>query len=202
MPVLARQMAAAKVSDVKGKVFHRFREACATELKIRDLEGTVPHGRRDRAARPLQRADDERELHREETAAAQGPAALRRVAVAALRNEGRSGGMKAAAFIKILGPARNLRRVREQAAEVEDVQGLFGFKGPAHTISITFRLMETRRRIRVTLNRPALEELIDRMATASVFFLDRPLQEKEPPQKPRCRRPRGKPQAQPPLFED
>ena len=37
-------MAAAKVPDVKGKVFHRFREACATELKILDLAGRLPHG--------------------------------------------------------------------------------------------------------------------------------------------------------------
>lgn len=39
--VMMRQ---AGVSDVKGKVFHRFREACATELKIGDLEGRLPHG--------------------------------------------------------------------------------------------------------------------------------------------------------------
>ena len=38
-----------------------------------------------------------------------------------------------AATITVLGLARNLRRVREQAAEVEDVQGVFGFRGPAHT---------------------------------------------------------------------
>ena len=37
-------MAAAKVTDVKGKVFHRFREATATELKIRDMDGRLPNG--------------------------------------------------------------------------------------------------------------------------------------------------------------
>ena len=41
---LRRMMAAAHVADVKGKVFHRFREATATELKIRDMEGRLPHG--------------------------------------------------------------------------------------------------------------------------------------------------------------
>ena len=41
---LRRMMAAAQVTDVKGKVFHRFREATATELKIRDMEGRLPHG--------------------------------------------------------------------------------------------------------------------------------------------------------------
>ena len=61
-----------------------------------------------------------------------------------------------ATTISILGPARNLRRVREQAAEVEDVQGVFGFRGPAHTILITLRLPETRRRLHVTLNRAGL----------------------------------------------
>jgi hypothetical protein len=108
-----------------------------------------------------------------------------------------------AATITILGPARNLRRVREQTADIEDVQGLFGFQGPAHTIAITLRLPESRRRIRVTLNRAALEELEDRMNTASVFFLDRRLPEKEPPETPRRRRqPRGKPQPQSSLFEE
>jgi integrase len=42
--LLRGMMRAAHVGDVKGKVFHRFREACATELKIRDLEGTLPKG--------------------------------------------------------------------------------------------------------------------------------------------------------------
>jgi integrase len=41
---LRGMMREAQVTDVKGKVFHRFREACATELKIRDLEGRLPHG--------------------------------------------------------------------------------------------------------------------------------------------------------------
>ena len=107
-----------------------------------------------------------------------------------------------AATITVLGPARNLRRVREQAAEVEDVQGVFGFRGPAHTILITLRLPETRRRLRVTLNRAAWEELEDRMTTAAVFFLERPLKEKDPPPAPRRRRPRMKPQTQPPLFTE
>ena len=107
-----------------------------------------------------------------------------------------------AATITVLGTARNLRRVREQAAEVEDVQGVFGFRGPAHTILITLRLPETRRRLRVTLNRAAWEELEDRMTTASVFFLDRPLTEKEPPKTARRRPPRPKPQPQPPLFKE
>ena len=37
-------MTAGNVADVKGKVFHRFREACATELKILDQDGRLPHG--------------------------------------------------------------------------------------------------------------------------------------------------------------
>ena len=40
------------------------------------------------------------------------------------------------------------------------------------------------------------------MTTASVFFLDRPLKEKESPPAPRRRRPRTKPQTQPPLFTE
>ena len=82
------------------------------------------------------------------------------------------------------GPARNLRRVREQVATIEDVQGLFGSKGPAHTIVITLPATgDTAAALRVTLNRAAWEELEDRMTTASVFFLDRRLPEKEPPPK-------------------
>ena len=41
---LRRLMAAGNVTDVKGKVFHRFREATATELKILDQDGRLPHG--------------------------------------------------------------------------------------------------------------------------------------------------------------
>ena len=41
---LRKIMDAAKVADVKGKVFHRFREGNATELKILELTGRLPAG--------------------------------------------------------------------------------------------------------------------------------------------------------------
>ena len=57
----------------------------------------------------------------------------------------------------ILGPARNLRRVREQAAEVEDVQGLFGFQGAgAYDLDHVPPDGDAAGGFRVTLNRPAL----------------------------------------------
>jgi hypothetical protein len=101
--------------------------------------------------------------------------------------------------VRILGPARNLRRVREQTATIEQVLGLFGSRGPAHTLTITVKLTETRRRIRLLFTRDAWEELQDRASTACVFIADRPLPEKDPPQQPRRRRQRPKPQVQPPL---
>ena len=106
------------------------------------------------------------------------------------------------ATVRILGPARNLRRVREQVATVEQVLGLFGSRGPAHSFSVTFKLTETRRRIRVLMTRAEWEELEDRLTTAAVFIADRPLPEKEPPKQRRRRRPRAKAQVQPPLFEE
>ncbi len=104
--------------------------------------------------------------------------------------------------VKILGPARNLRRVREQVATVEQVLGLFRSHGTAHAFSVTFKLTETKRRIRVLMTREALEELEDRLTTAAVFATDRKLPEKEPPPQTRPRRKRAKPQRQPPLFEE
>jgi hypothetical protein len=104
--------------------------------------------------------------------------------------------------VRILGPARNLRRVREQIATVEQVLGIFGGSGPAHTLTVTLKLSETRRRIRVVMSRAAWEEIADRLATAAVFVMDRPLPEKDPP--PAARRKRKKhlkPWRQPGLFE-
>ena len=95
------------------------------------------------------------------------------------------------ASVRILGPARNLRRVREQIATVEQVLGIFGGSGPAHTLTVTLKLSETRRRIRLLMTRSAWEELEDRLNTACVFLMDRPLKEKEPPA------PRAKPRPGP-----
>ena len=52
------------------------------------------------------------------------------------------------------------------------------------------------------MTRATWEELEDRLNTACVFVTDRIFSEKEPPQKPRPRRKRAKPQVQPPLFEE
>ena len=73
------------------------------------------------------------------------------------------------ADVNILGPARQLLRVRERAAGLTRVDGIFGPAGPAQAVRVTFRFEDRGDRLAVTMNWAAWAELRDRVDRAFVF---------------------------------
>ena len=77
------------------------------------------------------------------------------------------------ADINILGPAKKLLRVRERAATIDRVEGIFGVEGPAMAVEITFRLGDSGARLAITMGGRAWCERRERVDRAFVFAEDR-----------------------------
>jgi hypothetical protein len=73
-----------------------------------------------------------------------------------------------AADVNIAGPARQLLRVREQGATLRRVEGAFRDAGPAAAVRVVFEVVENGRRLAITLDRAAWEELRDRVERAFI----------------------------------
>ena len=72
-------------------------------------------------------------------------------------------------MILIAGPAKQLLRVRSQAATVKRTRGIFPHKGDASGVEVMFSLPETGTRLTIVFDRAAWDDLAARVQSALVF---------------------------------
>jgi hypothetical protein len=73
------------------------------------------------------------------------------------------------ADLRLLGPARQLLRVREKPARVKSVEGQFVGEGDAVAVTATFEFVEDGRRLSIRFDRQAWEDFRQRLDRAFVF---------------------------------